>query len=194
MATKAQVIKAKALVKRAGGAAQQLEADVRELVTMRAWDILGYENFSVMWEVENGFKCPRFVVVVAIDELTDGVDRGRGRPKAGTTHMTHLQAAELLGQRRSTVAGVSQQIREGVPLSAATLTSGPAAHRVISLHGRAKPQRRGKMPEEKVMVGFHIERFAADEIARIASAADVPNAEIYRQAVHEYLARHKESR
>lgn len=207
-----QTGRAKALLKSAAKAADQLESDVRELVAMRAWEVLGYEDFSEMWEEENGFEPPTLVQVLAIDALKDeGMNTRRGhamQQAGGPNGHTLAGIAEAVGvstnNPTSTVHGILTQLRHGVPAEHVVKGSDRGQYeRVIGEHGdrpyqpgyaRPRSRRLGKASDELVNVGFNLIRSDADEIAKIAKQAAVPNADIYRQAVAEYLMRHRESR
>lgn len=71
-------------LKSAANAAAQLEDDIRWLVACRAWEHLGYANFSEMWEAVNGFEHPftvRAMVVYAFVDLfgvKNGYNYGNG--------------------------------------------------------------------------------------------------------------------
>jgi hypothetical protein len=102
------------------------------------------------------------------------------------------------------VRRVFQQLDAGVPPEKVVKgTDSKSVARAIQAHGdglpqhmrrRPQPRRMGAAPDELVPESFSLFRAEADEIADIARKADVPKAEIYRQAVAEYLMRHRESR
>lgn len=190
--TEAVVARARQLLHAAADASKQLEESVRELVAMRAWEALGYENFSDMWEIENGFACPTYIQVLAVEEASK-------RHPASTVAKNIFPAH--LGDRAKTVRGIQDQLEAGVPL-AEVIKGGRHSDGVINkiaryndrVQARPRPRRVGTLPEEMVSEGFNIQRVFADQVADIARHADVPKAEIYRQAVAEYLMRHRESR
>lgn len=194
----------------AARAAKQLEADVRWLVKARAWDVLGYKDFSEMWEKENGFVPPTHVQALAVDAFqAEGMNTRRGKAAENGVNGHTLKAiADAVGvstnNPTSTVHGMLTQLRHGVPPENVVKGADKKSYgKAIAEHGtrpyqpgyaRPRPRRLGKAPDELVAEGFTIPRQEADEIAEIARQADVPKAEIYRQAVAEYLMRHRESR
>lgn len=216
-----QTERAKALLKSAAKAADQLESDVRELVAMRAWGVLGYENFSEMWEKENGYAAPSHVQVLAVMAIREeGMNTTRG-PGANNEH-THVDVAKAVGlsvrshqgrlskdgkrpvgafDHAPQVSGIFKQLDHGVPPEHVAKHSGGAKVKAnIDRFGsgdvprkRPQPRRMGKLPDELVSEGFTTTRREADEIAEIARKADTTKAEIYRQAVAEYLMRHRAS-
>jgi hypothetical protein len=203
--TQANAARAKQLLHLAADASKQLEESVRELVSMRAWDVLGYANLSEMWEAENGFKCPTYVKVLAVDALVAEGMRNQGRRPLGdrsgriytpvNTGHTNADVALMVGMpteeraergagpHSNTVSSVRWQLREGI-----------TPDKVVLGKARPKARRIGKNQDELVNEGFNIVRRDADAIAEIARKGDVPKAEIYRQAVAEYLARYRASR
>lgn len=210
---------ARRLLKSAANAAAQLESDVRALVAMRAWEVLGYENFSEMWEKENGFKCPPFVQVLAVDTFRQEGMRPQGM-KSGTApaaglhtngdvgRMVGLPVTEELNSSGAKIARshvaktILRQLDHGVPPGKVVKGTGGTYRKVIEEHGtkpmqtraRPHPRRLGKGPDEFVNESVYIVRRDADAIAEIARKADVTKSEIYRQAVAEYLARYRASR
>lgn len=202
----AQKRKARALLKSASGAVKQLEDDVHELVTMRAWEVLDYENFSVMWEEECGFKPPTYVKALATDVLREeGLNSSKGSAKPNGH--TVVDVAEMIGfpitldSRRGTEMSTAatafcQQLKAGVPPEK-VVSSNSIARQNISEYGtraRQQPRRIGKLADERVPENFQLRRGDADAISEIARKANVSKAEIYRQAVAEYLQRYNESR
>lgn len=211
----ASVERARELLHVAADASKKLEESVRELVTMRAWTVLGYENFSQMWEEENGFKIPKHVQVLAAIQFRSEGMAGSGRVGekygSGRRGYTQVEVAKQVGftvetvggkERSNTVAAVFTQADHGVPVDKINKGSLQQAKRQISLHGnrpwepraRAQPRRMGATPDDLVSESFNISKRDADAIHEIARDADVPKAQIYRQAVAEYLARHRASR
>lgn len=201
--TEATIARARQLLHTAADASRHLEETIRDLVTMRAWDVLGYENFSGMWEAENGFSCPSFVKVLAADGLMDeGMNTAPSRvPKNGHLitdvaraigYSVHQQGAR---EQSSPVTALKSQKDAGVPVEHRAANSRKTSG-IVERFGRRRPQprRMGKGPDEFVDEGLYLPRRDADAIADIAREADVPKAEIYRQAVAEYLMRHRESR
>lgn len=197
-----KVERARSLLRSAAKAVDAFEDAIRELVAMRAWAVLGYKDLAAMWEAENGFNCPTYAKVLAFAEyLKEGVVKKK---------IAGLSLAEIaceLGVPTSTSGGryhatsptlssFKRQIEAGVPLQYVVSASGIQLSRVIEAHGaraRAIPRRHGKLPDEPVSDSIYLARREADQIAELAREADVPKAEIYRQAVAEYLQRHNVS-
>lgn len=210
--TEATVARARQLLHTAADASKQLEETVAELVAMRAWDVLGYKDFSEMWERENGFECPTYAKVLAVQALEDqeGRNTRTGAPfsRSGPNGHTVSSIAKAVGiatqsdGRGGEISGfvtrARRQLDAGVPADKViTGSHAGAISRNIDQYGtraRAKPRRLGKTPDESVQACVYLPRRDDDEIADIARNADVPKAEIYRQAVAEYLMRHRESR
>jgi hypothetical protein len=219
----ANVARARQLLHSAAEASKQLEENVRELVAMRAWEVLGYTDVSEMWEKENGFKIPTHVLAIALTALVaEGVKAPRPGPRPVPTTVAGRRAqvettrsnadiARMLGmpvynnKNGDYAPGVSCmriQLQHGVPPEKVSRgASHSLAKAKIELYGdrpytrqRPTPRRLGKALDEPVTEGFTIARREADEIGEIARQADVPKAEIYRQAVAEYLARYRASR
>lgn len=199
------------LLKSAARAAEQLDSDVRELVTARAWDVLGHDTFTAMWQAEVGYDCPRVVQVIAVDTLRlEGMTTRRGPVGGVWQHDGHTQVgiAEMIGlsvytnpkngnRSAGQVTGIIQQLEHGVPAEHVVKATGPKMHEAIETWGtrkRARPRRIGKAPDELVHDGLYVPRRDLDALTEIARQADVPRAEIYRQAIAEYLARWRETR
>lgn len=188
-------IKAKALITKAATAANELQDSVRELVTMRAWTVLGYESFAAMWKAEAGFDCPKFVKILAVLTM---VDEGVNTRQPGSVRVhgpdghTNVEISQAIGYAPQAISTIISQRAAGVP--AEKMSSNTSGARIaVATHGtgRARQQARrvGKNPNELVHEGFMIIRRDADRIADVAADADVPKSEIYRQAIAEYLAR-----
>ena len=202
ISTEATVARARQLLHTAADASKQLEESVRELVTMRAWDVLGYKDFSEMWEKENGFAPSVHVQALAVQELRDeGMNTANSmKPPNGHTQGAVAQLVGLPMQTRgngsesSAVGGILRQLDAGVPAEKIVRSSN--VKQTIEQHGRARPQPRrlGKTPDEMVVEGFTIQRRFADEVNEVARKCNLPKSEIYRQAVAEYLMRYRESR
>lgn len=205
--TSATVARARQLLHAAADASKQLEESVRELVAMRAWEVLGYEDFSEMWEKENGFPCPTLVQVLAVDALRrEGMNSLRGRYANPPNGHTRSSVAEAVGIRsKSTIDGMLAQLSHGVSpthVVKAGGTSGRTTKDVIDAHGampyapraRGQQRRQGAAPDDLVGLSSNVPRRLDDEIGEIARKADVPKAEIVRQALEEYAARYRESR
>lgn len=189
----AKVDACRARLQSAARAAKQLETDVRWLVKERAWDVLGYTNFSEMWEKENGFECPTVVVTLAVKAVMDthDVQDRRGVPRRGALRAADV--ADLIGlpsivnprtgsRQSSAASDIMAQLRDGTP---------PELVRKVK---RGRSKRHGKLPTDLILKSIYLVKFQADEVTEIARKADLPDAEIYRQAVAEYLARYRESR
>lgn len=208
----AKVNAIKARLKSAAKAADQLESDVRWLVSNRAWETLGYFNFSEMWEKENGYAPPAIAKMLAADALMqEGMNTSRG-PNSGTTRKnghTNTDVARAIGyavhnqggiEIAPSVAALRVQRDHGVPVERRSSDPGKSGA-IVGKYGdtpyvrkRSSPRRSGKAPEELVSASAYVPRADDDAIAEIARQANVPKAEIYRQAVAEYLMRHRESR
>jgi hypothetical protein len=200
----AKVDACRARIQSAARAAKQLETDVRWLVKERAWEVLGYKDFSEMWQQENGFPAPTQAQVLVIDAFrVEGMSTSRGRNKPNGHTLGDV--ADSVGIPRSSTHGVLTQLRHGVPAENVMKGNSFAqfGDRIANFgrtpaspahQRRAQPKRMGKAPNELVTAGFNITRADADAIADIARDAHVPAADIYRQAVAEYLMRHRESR
>jgi hypothetical protein len=186
MATKTAI---RARLRQAKNAAERLQEDVDWLVAERAWEILGYNNFSEMWMKENGFEPSTHIQVLAISSLAkEGMNVVRG-PGNKTGH-TRVDVAKMIGisihldsrngnLRSPMVDGILSQLREGIP-----------PERVIKdTRKRSRPRRIGKLANEYVPTSLYLRKWCVDEVAEIARASDVPNAEIYRQAIEEFLSR-----
>lgn len=208
----ATVARARQLLHSSAEASKQLEENVRELVTMRAWNVLGYENFSEMWEKENGFKCPVAVKSIAVDVfLEEGMNTShRSQPPNGHTG---AEVARAIGYRTTprgdrardqapVISTFKMQRDHGVPAEQRIPGPAHAVRENVAMYGtreyqpkgRGRPRRLGKLPDEMVNEGFNLPRRDADAIDEIARKAAVPKSEIYRQAVAEYLARYRASR
>jgi hypothetical protein len=189
---------------RAAGTAKRLELDILELVSVRAWNILGYDNFKVMWESEIGFEVPQAVRGIAVDCMVrEGLNtlptggKGANRNMRETNGHTFVDLEMSLGFNRSAVGSMARQISEGVPPEKTISTwNTPRVQRNIegnSTRKRPGHIRIGKGPNEFVNPGFNVRRTVSDDIAEIARQADVPKAEIYRAAIDEYLQRYRDT-
>lgn len=197
------IARARHLLTSAAKAVGAFEGAIRELVALRAWELLGYENLSVMWETENGFKCPTYAKVLAVEALeSEGVNTRTGfayRAYGPDGHIT-AEVALAVGLPThtrpngtvvsSTLKSVRAQLAAGVPADRVVFRT--ENRRSIEKYG-TRARRTGENLDERVQEGFHIVRRDADAITEIARRADVPKSEIYRQAVAEFLARHAES-
>jgi hypothetical protein len=207
-ASETPAIKARRLLRSASNAAEHLETDVCELVTMRAWEVLGYTNFAEMWHGENGLACPTHVKALATVALAaEGMNTNRGRTAPNGHTLNDIADAVGFpnsGQKGRHVAGVLAQLRHGVPVDEVSAGGWVGAKARIAQYGdkeftsryrsRLKPRRMGKTDDELVNVSMNLPKRDTREIEEIARNAAVPNAEIYRQAVAEYLARYRASR
>ncbi|MFC3454063.1 hypothetical protein [Amycolatopsis speibonae] len=202
-----KVERARSLLRSAAKAVDAFEEAIRELVAMRAWVVLGYKDLCVMWEAENGFKCPTYAKVLAVETLAaEGMNTRTGHAVRvhGPDGHTAAHVADLVGLPKAKsngptgssrhVIAIRRQLDAGVPAKDVGLSPHTAA---ANLHkfakSRPKPRRIGKAPDEFVNEGFAIPRRDADAVAEVAREADVPKAAIYRQAVAEYLQRHNVS-
>lgn len=205
----AKVNACKARLDQAIKAAGDLESSVRWLVKERAWEVLGYPNLSDMWEAHAGHKCPTHVKAIAVDAMRhEGMNSVAGGPGGGIDGHTVGDVAEAIGLptyplrsgnvSSSTASGMIRQLESGVPPAQVRATGSSAVqNRVIQEHGtraRQHPRRSGASPTDLVSASVLVQRQDDDAVAEIARKADVPKAEIYRQAVAEYLMRHRESR
>lgn len=186
-------IQAKALIAKAANAATELQTSVRELVKINAWTVLGYANFSEMWQVEAGFKCPSVVVTVATVALADA-----GFPS--TSIATHIGYTQRGGAARSAVELVLKQHEHGVPFEKIDISARPQyPHKRIEQYGtkplnpppraRSTPKRTGATSADLVAESFMIVRRDADAVSEIARKANITKSELYRQFVSEGLAR-----
>ena len=181
-------------------AAEDLESHVRWLVKERAWLTLGYANLAEMWEAHSGYKCPSMVVALGTIYL-----RESGETVTGTADMVGLPVYSVTKADRPTPARQSPHVRNimrqhehGVP--AREISVGADHYTVgnrIHAHGvraRGVPRRLAAQDNDLVSASVLVPKRDDDSVADIARRADVPKAEIYRQAVAEYLMRHRESR
>lgn len=200
----AEVTKAKRLLKSAVRAVETLAEDVAELTRMRAWQVMGYPNFSDMWEAETGFSCPPPVKVMAVTAMANEgmVTRGRPRKDGTRSGLTPADIASAIGygvyerdgKTTSPQVGVIlYQYRNGVPVDLISAGSDHTrAQEVVRLHGRARSTKRpslGAGPDDMISCSVNLRRRDRDSIRDIARKAGVPDSEIYRQAIAEYLAR-----
>ncbi|MCU1687827.1 MAG: hypothetical protein JWQ81_8566 [Amycolatopsis sp.] len=196
-----RVIRARQLLASAAKAVDQFEDAIRELVTMRAWVLLGYKDLAMMWEAENGFKCPTYAKALAVEVyeeegmLSPGGDvRRQGHRSADVAKAVGLPFhTNSKGNESSTqVTSMRSQLAAGVPAKHVVSTGGNPARKAIDSYGtraRSHVRRSGVGPDEMVSESFHLVRREADAISEIARKANVPKAEIYRQAVTQYLER-----
>lgn len=199
-----RVNRVRQLLASAAKAVRELETVIKELVTMRAWVLLGYKDLSTMWEIENGFRCPPYVKVLAVEAMAaEGMNTQRGGPKSAERNgHTQVDVSKAVGfpvqerrpgvEQANTVSSVLRQLGAGVPPQQVTVAKGAKATNAINLYGaraRSQPRRMGKLPDEFVTESFSLIRRDSDAVAAIARDADVPKAEIFRQAVTQYLDR-----
>lgn len=191
-----QAARAKALLKSAAGAAKQLEADVTELVTMRAWTVLGYENFREMWLQECGFKWPIIVQAYGVKALLPGMNRSGGVVD-GTTA---AEAASMLGHPiqnfrdgssgSTTFTALARQLRAGVPPENAS-TSPSYVKAIINKYGNPTKRRAnvelGAGPNELVGVTLHLPRKYKDAIKAIANDRNTTPTTIARDVLMAYV-------
>lgn len=185
--------RAKRLLTSAGTAAERLREDIAELVEMRAWQVLGYPNFPDMWEAEVGYKCPRAVLIMGVESIRG--ERGSNRTVQYSDGLKNHDIAVMFGLRlnddndnkSSVVSAIFRQLDAGVEPGNVVLRSGGVF--VKQAIARAQPRRLGAAPDEPVTFGFQLPRKYDDAMDGIARDRDVPKAEIYRQAVADYLAR-----
>lgn len=197
-----RAVRARQLLASAAKAVDQFEDAIRELVEMRAWTVLGYANLADMWEAENGFKCPTYAKVLAVDAMAAEGMKPHGGGKGGVGHSI-ADVGRAVGFSTTPNArgyltsgptsSIISQLKQGVPADKVKTTA--HAGRIaanIEKHGtrsRPKPRRTGKTPDELVSVSVGVQRRDDDAIAEIARKADVTKSEIYRQAVTQYLDR-----
>lgn len=189
--TKAQV---RARLKSAKSAAEKLEADVRWLVSNRAWEVMGYESLVQMWEEENGEKPSRYIKVVAIDCLAkEGMSTARGRYAISRKNGHNIgDIAKMVGleyYRQDGRAALSSvpvwgalaQIKSGIPLSEVTFQSLSRKARDSRVSGLSA------QPNELVSAGFGIYKYQKDAVKEIARKAGVPDSVVVRSALDAYL-------
>jgi len=209
MATDHTVERARRLLKSAAKAVDQLEEDVRQLVAMRAWEVLGYTDFSSMWLEENGFECPTYVKVLGVIAMKC---EGMNARNSGETRWHGPDGHTTLSIGKAIGFSTTEKMGKGGHSSAVYAilrqdAAGVSARDIVPSHNSAKrfppiaevrkppsPRRIGRSYDELVSESFSIIRREADLVAEIARQADVPKAEIYRQAVAEYLMRYRASR
>lgn len=197
---RAKIATCRARIQSAVKAAKQVESDIRWLVKERAWEVLGYENFSAMWAAECGFAAPPFIRIVAANAMMDE-GMNSNHPKIAPNGHLQKDIAKAIGfktsitnkgsEGSSTVSALDNQRRDGIPLREQRMNY-RTAH--TTMRARATPRRTGKGPQELVHESVNVVRADADAIDKIARESHVPKAEIYRQAISEYLMRHRESR
>jgi hypothetical protein len=206
-----KALRARQLLQSAAKAVDAFEDAIRELVAMRAWTVLGYQDLATMWEAENGFKCPTYAKVLAVEAMTaEGMNTKRGfdskrQPLIPDGH-TNADVARAVGlplydkgdkgKSSPAIGYVRRQLDAGVPADKVSVGSNADANLKIARHGtraRPQPRRMGKAPDELVQDGFYLPRRDADAVGEIARRANVGKSEIYRQAVAEYLQRHNVS-
>jgi len=196
--------RARSLLRSAAKAVDEFEEAIRELVAMRAWTVLGYENLAAMWERENGFKCPSYAKVLAVEAMSSEGMKGSGNRRGDDPRHSNADVAASVGlsvNRDSkgtlaapTVTGIRRQLREGIPPEDVTITSNSGhAIELWKSRARSQPRRIGKGPDELIWAGFNVPKRVEDAVAELARKSDVTKSEIYRQAVAEYLQRHNVS-
>lgn len=203
-----KVERARVLIRKAAKSLDEFEDYVRELVTMRAWTTLGYQDFATMWVGETGIKCPTHAKVLAAEQFQrEGLNTRNS--KSITKHGEpdgHLRVdvAREVGftvtepkdggpAYSSQLSNVLKQLDHGVPANKIAVTGGVDAQRRIEQFGtRARPRSRrlGKSMDEMVQVSFTAKKRDDYAIAEWARETGVPKSEIYRQAIIEYLDRH----
>jgi hypothetical protein len=204
-----RVIRARQLLASAAKAVDQFEDAIRELVAMRAWVLLGYKDLAMMWEAENGFKCPTYAKVLGVEAMeSEGMNTrtGANSVRLGTNGHTLTDVAKAVGfpvqargsdrpgkENAPAVSAVLKQLKAGVP--ADKVVSGGAASTIKNAIGkygtraRNTNRRMGASPDELVSETVNLVKRDSDAISEIARKANVPKAEIYRQAVTQYLDR-----
>lgn len=147
-------------LRRAMTSSEVMRKNVAELVVNKGWEILGYESFIQMWENELDFKTPREIKVMAVQFAISGKPR-----------ITSVEVAKMIGLPVSYSSSGSLQ-SSNAALIIKSLRDGqdPKDVRIHSGHQYGKN-------EELV-------RFTLKEIAHLEGT---PIAEIYRQAVAEFL-------
>lgn len=183
------------LVHRAGDAAERLEAMVRKLVEVRAWEVLGYASFEEMWEQENGFDMPALVRTIAIYAMADeGLNTltGANIKHHGPNGHTGVAISKAIVGRTLSNGSGAIKTNENVKTTLNNYKNGvpsDLAARSISGRTRNSPRRLGAGPDDNVSTSFFLSRRNADAVERLAEAEGISNAEIYRRAVQQYLDR-----
>ncbi|MGH2868243.1 MAG: hypothetical protein ACRDNK_11845 [Solirubrobacteraceae bacterium] len=208
--------RARRLLRSAAKAVDEFEDAIRELVEMRAWTVLGYDNLADMWEKENGFKCPSYAKVLAVEAMSsEGMNTrvGNSFKRLGPNGHSTATIADQVGMSKSVrlnghtassaqVGSIMRQLDHGVPANKIMTTahSGRIRENIVNngtqelhtrrSHARPIPRRHGKSASELVSVSVNVLKRYDVAMGEVARKADVPKAEIYRQAVTEYLDRH----
>jgi hypothetical protein len=194
--TKTQV---RARLKSAKNAAERLQDDVKWLVSNRAWETLGYANFSEMWEKENGFGVPPFVKVLVVCDLADeGMNTDKSNVNVnGHTSRSIQELSGVYGDYsrgyNSEISRVIQQYTSGIPKE--NIRPGSRYHKQViqakTHRRRAQPRRMGKLPNELINAGWSVYKYQADAVKEIARKAGVPDSVVVRSALDMYLNRNQ---
>lgn len=199
--TKTQV---RARLKSAKNAAERLEADVKWLVSNRAWETLGYANFSEMWEKENGFKTPSEAKVIAVMVMWE---EGGNSSKAPSlpNGLTQHEIGDAIGfgvydysdrpggtKMAPAVGAIVRQVEAGVPFEKVGFSRAAARKNIDEVkRARSQPRRMGKLPNELVNAGWSVYKYQADGVKEIARKAGVPDSVVVRSALDMYLNRNQ---
>jgi hypothetical protein len=184
-------------LKSAKSAAERLQEDVKWLVSNRAWETLGYANFSEMWEKENGFPAPAFAKIIAVAAMADEGMSTTNVPSYKNGHFKK-DIAEAIGYTPnidgpgSSVTSIFKQLDAGVPLSEITTNPARAAERALAARAdrvRSKLRSMGKLPNELINCGWSVYKYQADAVKEIARKANVPDSVVIRSALDLYLNR-----
>lgn len=195
-------IQVRARLKSAKNAAERLEADVKWLVSNRAWETLGYANFSEMWEKENGFPSHIFVKVLAVSVMVDeGMNTAKTKQRRLANGHFKIDISNAIGFQTAphgavnhSCAVIIDQLLSGIP--AEEITSNPQAWREVTSsqameQARSQPRRMGKLPNELINAGWSVYKYQADAVKEIARKAGVPDSVVVRSALDMYLNRNQ---
>lgn len=102
---------------------KRFEDTVRQIVSSRAWRVIGYENFGEAWKGENGHRCPQEAKALAITVMADeGLNTkfGGGTPNGHTIGSIAQAIGYTVQQGKggptcATVSKILRQHRYGVP-------------------------------------------------------------------------------
>jgi hypothetical protein len=188
------VTEAKRRIKRVGTAAKQLEDDLKWIANNKAWDLLGYGNFSEMFEGENGYACPpvlkRLIAFALFDEGMNTRNAASVRHHGPDGH-TQASIAKAVGYGTYTANGgtgasevrtLLRQYEVGIDPRDATTGVHEGRNKV---RARAANRSVGAGPDDLVNSGLYLPKRVRDWYNHEAATAitPVPTAELYRQVL-----------